>query len=359
MKRILVIEDDAAVRNLIVETLRSRQEWQPLAAENGAEGIATALREKPDLILCDIQMPRKNGYEVLRELRQTPEAAMIPFMFLTGQGDKPGMRQAMELGADDYLVKPFTIKELLAAVDARFEKQALLARSTEQRLEELRGSLSFALPHELVTPLNSILGYSSLILETTDSPDTREYATLIRAAGERLRTLVEKFLLYAQLEIAAAAPKSAAAISGAEPGETADVVIAAAERAAQESRRPDDLQLEVTSASHRIENAHLARLVRELLENSFKFSEPGSKIVFASGPFDGGLSLQAIDSGSGFTPEQIGRIGAHLQFNRRLQEQQGTGLGLAICRRIAELYGGTLEIESTQGRTCVHIRLPA
>src|SRR3954471_24697985 len=188
MKRILVIEDDAAVRGLIAETLQFKG-WQPVVAADGDEGVRLAQTDVPDLIVCDIQMPKMDGYEVLRNVRKNPLTAAIPFMFLTGLNEKPRMRQAMEEGADDYLVKPFTVHELVAAVDARFQKQALVEKSADRKLHELRESLSFALPHELVTPLNAILGFSSLIL---DSPDVRreelnEYASHIKASAQRLR----------------------------------------------------------------------------------------------------------------------------------------------------------------------------
>lgn len=359
MKRILVIDDDEGVRGLIVETLTLRG-WEPLCATNGREGLEVARAERPDLVLCDIQMPLLDGYGVLKELRGNSATATTPFVFLTALSDKPGMRQAMELGADDYLVKPFTIKELIAAVEARFQKQDLLERSSDEKLEELRGNLSFALPHELVTPLNSILGFSSLILESAESPEIKEYAGLIRGAGVRLQTLVEKFLLFAQLEaLAADARQRMAAASGAR-SETADTIIAAAERASQQAGRADDLKMEISPAEHSIRESHLSRLVQELLENAFKFSDEGSPVVIRSRRALDGFVVEVADHGRGMSPENIKKIGAHLQFDRKLQEQQGSGLGLAICRRIADLHGGTMDIQSEPERgTRVSVRLPA
>lgn len=358
MKRILVIDDDEGVRGLIVETLKMRG-WHPFCAANGLEGVEAARGSTPDLILCDIQMPRMDGYAVLKALRQAPATSTTPFVFLTALNDKPGMRQAMELGADDYLVKPFTIKELIAAVETRFQKQDLLVKTSEQKMDILRENLSFALPHELVTPLNSILGFSGLILEATESEAVKEYAGLIRTAGVRLKGLVEKFLLYAQLEMIAADPQQRLIAATGAAGETADTIMASAERAAQEAHRGADLQMEIQSVRHPIRESHLARLVQELLENAFKFSEPGSKVLISSQISGGKWTLDVTDRGRGMTAEQIQKIGAHLQFDRRMQEQQGSGLGLAISRRIAELHSGALEIESAPGQgSKVLLRLP-
>ena len=122
-KRILVIEDDPAVRGLIVDTIRLKG-WQPLEASDGEMGVRTAETELPDLILCDIQMPKMDGYGVLHCLRENKLTAALPFIFLSGLGEKPKVRKGMESGADDYIVKPFTVQELIGAIEARLQKQA-------------------------------------------------------------------------------------------------------------------------------------------------------------------------------------------------------------------------------------------
>lgn len=360
MKRILVIEDDAAVRSLIVETVEFKG-WQALKAADGEEGWELAQREPLDLILCDIQMPKLDGYEVLRNVRENPKTAAVPFVFLTGLGDKPKMRQAMEAGADDYLVKPFTIHELIAAVEARLQKQAVFQESADRKLHELRESLSFALPHELVTPLNTILGFASLLL---DSPsvgrdELKEYASHIRSAGQRLRLLIEKFLLYAQVELIARDPLEKKLHQERAAAPVKDVILHTASRAARENEREEDLQLELVELDHRISPSHLERLLRELLENAFKFSTRGTPVNVISSGIGGVFKVEVLDSGVGFTPDQLNRLGANLQFDRQIHEQQGTGLGLAIARRLAELYGGDLRINSVPGeRTRVAVELP-
>jgi DNA-binding response OmpR family regulator len=120
MQKILVIEDTPDVRELITDTLRFNG-FEIIAAADGEAGIQAAVSHLPDLILCDVQMPRKDGFEVLADLRQRPATATIPFVFLTGQADKSHMRQGMNLGADDFLAKPFMLNELMAAVNARLK----------------------------------------------------------------------------------------------------------------------------------------------------------------------------------------------------------------------------------------------
>lgn len=125
MKKILVIEDEAQSREMFLECLEA-ENFDAIGAENGLIGIQQAQSQLPDLVICDIRMPQLDGYGVLTTLRQDPATAMIPFIFLTAKATKAELRQGMELGADDYLTKPFTVEELLGAIAARLEKQAAL-----------------------------------------------------------------------------------------------------------------------------------------------------------------------------------------------------------------------------------------
>ena len=115
VEKILVIDDESRMRKLVVEALAS-EGYAVVEASNGREGVALAGRETPDLIVCDITMPEMNGHRVLQTLRDQPATAQIPFIFLTGWSEKEDVRAGMNLGADDYLVKPVDPGELLAAV---------------------------------------------------------------------------------------------------------------------------------------------------------------------------------------------------------------------------------------------------
>ncbi len=122
MKKILVIEDHALMRRNVV-TILEMEGYIALAAANGQEGIEIAKREQPDLILCDIMMPVMNGHEVLQALRTNAVTAATPFIFLTAKGEKDDVRTGMNLGADDYLAKPASRDEIVAALEARFTRK--------------------------------------------------------------------------------------------------------------------------------------------------------------------------------------------------------------------------------------------
>src|SRR5678810_349488 len=121
MKKILVIEDNNEVRENIAEILELSN-YKVLTAENGKIGVELALSESPDLIICDIMMPVLDGYGVLHLLNKHVETYGIPFIFLTAKAEKPDLRKGMEMGADDYLTKPFDSIELLNAIEIRLRK---------------------------------------------------------------------------------------------------------------------------------------------------------------------------------------------------------------------------------------------
>jgi DNA-binding NarL/FixJ family response regulator len=152
MKTILVIEDQPVMRHKTV-TILKMEGYEVLEAGNGAEGIRIALEELPDLILCDIMMPEKDGYEVLQAVRLNRVTATAPFIFLTAKGEKPDLRAGMNLGADDYLVKPVPRADLLEAIEARFDRQRLHDEKLRQELAKVSFQPDFSSPAPLVEKL--------------------------------------------------------------------------------------------------------------------------------------------------------------------------------------------------------------
>ncbi|MEY4384921.1 MAG: hypothetical protein RLY20_204 [Verrucomicrobiota bacterium] len=121
MPKILIIEDEPSIRENLVEILEL-EGHEPFAAADGIAGRELARQAKPDLILCDVMMPGLDGYAVLKSLRADEQTARIPFIFLTARGERADVRAGMNLGADDYLIKPVRVDELLGAIEARLER---------------------------------------------------------------------------------------------------------------------------------------------------------------------------------------------------------------------------------------------
>lgn len=361
MKKILVIDDEEWLREMVHLALQQRG-YAVVEAENGTVGIEMARKELPDLILCDVNMDKLDGYGTLSRLRSEPATAAIPFILMTGLADNAGMRHGMELGADDYLPKPFTIDALYAAVEIRLKKAQAAREEAERRLADLRDAISLAVPHELRTPLNGILAYGEILATdaaTLQPAEVAEMGQVIRDSGKRLERLVENSLIYAQLELFRSEPERVNALRSHQTLLPARLVETHAAKQAQENNRAEDLELTLTSVTVPMSEEYLGKVVDELTQNAFKFSSPGSKVRVSLAENGNAVVLTVADGGRGFSTEQITKVGAYMQFDRKMHEQQGLGLGLTIARRLTEFHGGTLTIQSSKGGgTNVQIRLP-
>ncbi|OLP19999.1 hybrid sensor histidine kinase/response regulator [Leptolyngbya sp. 'hensonii'] len=361
MKKILVIEDEKAVRDSILDILDA-EGFYAAGAENGQVGVELASQLQPNLILCDVMMPELDGYGVLRQLRLNPQTETIPFIFLTAKVERSDIRQGMTLGADDYLPKPFTHAELLQAITTRLNKQEAIVSQSEQRLDDLRQSISFALPRALTSPLGVITHLSSDLIEeynTATPAEILEMAEMIHSNANLLHQLMHNFLLYAKLEVIATNPDQVKALQNYRIDYSETVIADEAIQKSEEYGRREDLELSLKSVSARISENKLKKIVEELVDNAFRFSTQGSLVKVYSFESDDKFVLHVIDYGRGMTAEQISHVGAYMQFDPELFDQQGTGLGLAIAKRLTELHGGEMLIESILGKqTIVRISLP-
>ncbi len=362
MAKILVIEDEIDICANVVEILEL-EGFEMLYAHHGDNGIDLAFTHRPDLVLCDIMMPGLDGYQVLMALRDNPATSITPFVFLTAKADWSAMRHGMALGADDYLTKPFTVRDLVAAVTTRLEKQQQMVQRYASALENLRGSIFGMLPHELRTPLAGILGYAELLMEDTttfSAQHVSEIAERIFTSGMRLYNLVENFLVYAQIEIIKSDPGRRAALLDFSVNHVDALTIEISQDKACKANREADLQI-VTTEAHAVQITleSLKKILEELIDNAFKFSRSGTPVQITMEIVDDMYQWTICDHGRGMIPEQIANIGAGMQFERRLFEQQGAGLGLVIAQQLVELYAGTLVINSTPGvQTTVRVTLP-
>jgi K+-sensing histidine kinase KdpD len=228
-------------------------------------------------------------------------------------------------------------------------------------MDDLRKNILFALPHELRTPLASILGYAELLIMDADNlrpVQTADMSQAIHRSGKRLSRLVENYLVYAQVELISTNPEQMMALR--EHRVNARVVIAEVVwELVADAGRDDDLHLSLCDGTLGMADENLRKIVGELVENALKFSQPGSLLSVESQVENGLFQLRIADEGRGMTAKQIRDVGAYMQFDRVLFEQQGLGLGLIISKRLVELHGGTCDIESAVDEgTLLTIRLP-
>jgi len=361
MTKILVIEDEASLLEGLLTMLRF-EGFEAIGTTDGATGVRLASEHLPDLIISDIMMPGLDGYGVLMALQDDPATARLPFIFLTAKSEREHIRYGMELGADDYITKPFTRDELLTAIRARLAKRTTIEREYAKQLDDLRQSVTLVLPHELRTPLTSLVGYAELLMtdcEVLTPSQVTQMADALLKAGKRLRRQIENFLLYAQLEMIRRDPEGVAALRSARTAEPARIVEHTVYRQAAERNRSADLVVNAQNAVVQVGSDTLSKIVGELTDNAFKFSQPGTGVYIEASARGDVYSISISDRGRGMTPAQIKNAEAYRQFERKFYEQQGTGLGLAIARSMVDLQGGRLDIKSVPGEgTRVLVELP-
>jgi len=164
LKRILVIDDVEIIRESVQDILEIH-DYIVDTAEDGIQGLDKAEKHKPDLIICDVDMPKMNGYQVLERVKENPDLAMVPFIFLTAKTQQYEVREGMDLGADDYISKPFDHMDLINSVEARFRKKSMIDSDVKSQINEIKLKLATTLPHEFKTPLNGIIGPSQLLID--------------------------------------------------------------------------------------------------------------------------------------------------------------------------------------------------
>jgi signal transduction histidine kinase len=255
----------------------------------------------------------------------------------------------MNVGADDYLTKPFEVDELLAAITTRLEKHAVVKKQTAQ----LRINLSSILPREIWTPLADITAFSEFLTHETLLSTPHEVVaigSIIHDTSLHLQHLVENYLMYAQLKLIECDPDGRDHWPPDEEVATKKFLTFLAENQAECINRRDDLVLDLIDISIHIAPRSLQEIMTELLDNAFKFSEPGTHIHLVSYSDGGQFVLRITDHGQGMTPEAVTSIEACEHVKHPWDDQQEPGFGLRICRLLVRLHGGTLAITSAPNK---------
>jgi K+-sensing histidine kinase KdpD len=337
--KILIIEDSFDLLEELGSLLRY-ENYEVLKASDGDTGIRLAFEHKPDLILCDIVMAGTDGFDVLKKLREKPEFAMTPFIFTTALVEWRVQRKGMELGADDYLVKPFTRITLLNAIKTRLKK----AKDNMKQIKQFKSNIIYSLPHEMQTPLNVILGFSKTLKDDSadlSKEEIAEISSYIYDSSVRLSEVIKKFVMLTNVEL----NKDRKSFSRV--AITEKKIRKLAGEIAAKYDRTGDLILEITDIELHIINDWFLFALEELIDNAFKFSEKGGKVTVKSLKDEQNINFIISDNGRGFPPEFCEKIGAFMQFDRKTNEQQGVGLGLFIAKQIVNLHKGEMHIKSS------------
>ena len=369
-----VIETLLSIATNQNSTLAENRDYQLHYAANGEEAITFLQTLQPDLILLDVMMPIMNGIEVCRRIKANSQWRYIPIVMVTALNTKSDLASCLNAGADDFIAKPINGLELSARVHSMLrikqqydDIQTLSNAQTttidflKNTLNELRGNFASSVSHELNTPLNGILSPMELLRDeivgmNLNTPAISEMLDSAQISAHRLEKLTKKLLVYLELELSA---------SKQQPIESFSTLFLSSEiealgkSHAQKVNRTHDIIFSLESAEIAISQRYLSIIIDELVNNALKFSLPNTTIKVSSQIMEEMLHLSVHDFGRGMTEEQIAKIDAFMQFERKTYEQQGIGIGLKIVKKIVELVGGKFSINSVYlQQTTVNLTLP-
>lgn len=368
-RTVLVIDDSRVVRDLAANLLQ-KDGYRVLQAANGREGLELARQARPDIAICDINMPVLDGWGFVAEVRACESLATLQVLMMTARSDRESVRRAMASGADDYLTKPWKPAELRGAVRALEGKLTRQQAHTERSLNRLRGAILATVPHELRTPLTSILGMSQLLITRRDRyPEARvtEMLQSVHDSANRLARTIARMMDWAELTAAASAPTGPADATHAElldpatqvaqllstPAFRAEVLAALCEPVlpdlpGQLAGRP--VQLRLTDGHICCAATDFRHMLTELLANAVRFSRPELPIGVTGQTRDSQTYvIEIANIGAAMPAEFVHQIGALSQAGREQREQQGAGLGLALTQLRARRNQVGLEIPRSDG----------
>lgn len=346
MKTILVVEDECDVRENL-EVLLESEGYNVLCARDGIEAYKIAFAKEPDLILSDIRMPRMDGFKLVEKLQRNQVTNLIPFIFLTAKSEIDDIRAGMNKGADDYILKPFTIDEVLSSIKTRLLK----SEKHSSNIKEFKNLVIKKLPHELRTPLVGILGMSEIILEDIDQmpkSEIKEIVNKIKFSGNRLHRRIEKFLTYTLLLEMNQNHLSEGDAADIEYNINAEIIKKKLFEKAKEFNRADDLDVIFENGKLKIYEWQFEILLDELIENSLKYSKQGSDIIVIGKPDGQNYVIKILDKGKGIKNLDFNNIKAFNQFGEEDGTEEGIGIGLVIVKKIIEITDGYLTFQNHQ-----------
>jgi two-component system sensor histidine kinase/response regulator len=333
--RILTVEDDGAIRATLVDMLEVNG-FLASSAVNGLEGLAKAQREDPDVILTDVAMPGMGGFELIKALKADDRTRAIPVIVISASVEQENIRQAMDLGAEDFLLKPFTEEQVVRSIRARLEKKALL--------DEL-DAFAHTVAHDLKNPITMMMGRVGLmrmVWDTADDALLLKQVDELEAGTTQLNNIIDELLILAGVGRQTVQPKPVAM----------EWVVKEALGRIDNLVQKSKAQVELP-ATWPVALGHAPWIIEvwmNYLSNAVKYGGTPPQIQLGADllPERKCVRFWVQDNGAGLTPGEQDKL--FRAFSRIAHTRaQGHGLGLSIVRRIIEKLGGVAGVDSQPG----------
>ncbi len=341
--RILWADDNSDMRDYVRRLLE--EYYEVTAVSDGAKALAEARAKPPNLVLTDVMMPLLDGFGLLRELRADDRTRTIPVILLSARAGEESALEGLQGGADDYLIKPFSAKELLARVRTHLQL-AELRRQWALELERANKELdafNYSVSHDLRAPLRPLDAFSAALIEEYGDkldPTAQGYLKRIRAAAQRMGQLIDDLLELSKVNRAEMRPQ-AVNLSA-----LAELIIAEL----RQNEPAHEVEFVTEAETHVQGDPGLLRIALEnLVRNAWKFTHKKQhcRIELNKRLEDGEAVYSIRDNGVGFDPTYAAKLFAPFQRLHSDSEFEGTGIGLAIVDRIVRRHGGRIWAEGT------------
>jgi signal transduction histidine kinase len=370
--KVLIVDDNP--KALAIAKARLKKEMLEIfCVENGNRCMEIARKEKPDLILLDVDMPDMSGFEVCRILKDDAVLCTIPVIFLTASDDNEDRVKGLDLGAVDYVTKPFDVFELRARVRAALrtkqlqDQLATLNHELEERVErrtseikqllEQKDAFVNQLSHDLKTPLTPLVALLPMLANRTRDPESKRMLGLVMDNVDYMKNLTERTLQLARLNSPGVQLKL----------EKVDLVSEIKNTIESLSPVFEENGIKVVNnitppLDAEADRMLIKELIHNLVSNAVKYTSGVGTLTFNSFLNNGTVGISITDTGIGMTMEQQKRVFEEFyKADDARHDRSSTGLGLAICKRIIERHEGSIRAESSgsgQGTT-MHFTLPS
>ena len=358
---ILMVDDEESLIDIVGSVLES-EGFSVLTANSVDKGIEHLESSVPDLIISDITMPGKNGFDFFAHVRSLPHLQHVPFLFLTAHSDPESILIGKEIGSDDYLTKPVDFHLLLSSIRGKLKRKDQLNKAVNFHTEKMKNEIFRLITHEMRTPLTSILGATEMLTDSQSefSPkELTEFLQMLQNSSKRLNVMVDDFLTVTKIESGEIAREMEVRNSRINPSHIVNRLIV--DLAYQCSHRHITIKNNTpdTTISVFIFAAHLENILRRLIDNAVKFSHPDGVVTVSLQESDS-LTFSVSDNGCGIPEEKKLLIFQKFgQIDREKHEQQGSGLGLFIAYHLAKLNGGELSFDSTEEKgSTFYLKVP-
>lgn len=345
--RILLADDDEKERERL-EGILATQDYAIKTSRNGKLALFDAIEFHPHVIIINTSLPKMDGYEVLGHIRSNPLLQNIPVIVYTAQSGNT--RKAMDLGADDVLVKPFTEKEFTRSVNARLMRYQKQNAVHPQKNHEVDTDVFASYYHEFNTLLHGILGGTNLLINANgkySAHQTQELLFSVLKSGLRLNHSLSNLLLLEEIKRADLNPQLISMFTNglSERGWTNKIEGELRHMAVEMYNRAGDLDINLQDIAVRIKYEYMLRIFIEITDNALKFSRNGLKVSVTGFAKGENYVITITDHGKGFPATNLEGVVPYKQFSAKKYDHSGLGIGLYIAKRLVTYNFGEITVE--------------